>query len=192
MTHAAANPAVLFTMVGILPIAGSRSTGDEKSGDNGGMAAPYAQYVVGQNPVKVLRESLAAFAALQGQLTGDHWNRPVAPGRWTVRQVIVHTAQFEMILGNRVRCGVGVPDYVVQPVEQDYLIAEADAVDGPTGLAALVAVRSMNLVFAASLSEAQRRKTIHHPERGTIDVEDILTTLAGHGIHHLRQVLAVI
>ena len=156
------------------------------------MAAPYAQYVVEQTPVAVLRESLAAFTALQTRLTDDHWSRPVGPGRWTIRQVIVHAAQFEMILGNRVRCGVGVPDYVVQPVEQDYLIAEAETVDGPTALSALVAVRAMNLAFAASLSDADRRRTMYHPERGTIDVEDILTTLAGHGVHHLRQILAVI
>ena len=155
------------------------------------MNTQYAQYVGQRDPVDVLRESLDAYVALAGRLTLDIWNRPVAPGKWTIRQVVVHTAQFEMILGNRVRCGVGVPDYVVQPVEQDELIGEADAVDGPTALAVLIAVRRMNLAFAASLTSSQRKRTMAHPERGTIDVDDILTTLAGHGVHHLQQVEAV-
>ncbi len=58
-------------------------------------------------------------------------------------------------------------------------------------LAALIAVRRMNLAFAASLSSSQRKRTMRHPERGTIDVDDILTTLAGHGVHHLQQVAAI-
>jgi uncharacterized damage-inducible protein DinB len=155
------------------------------------MPTPYAQYVGQRNPIDVLRESLDAFQMLEARLSPAAWDRPVGLGKWTIGQVIVHVAQFEMILGNRVRCGAGVPDYVVQPVEQDFLIGEADAVDGPTALAALIAVRRMNLAFASSLTVEQRRTTIVHPERGTIDVEDILVTLAGHGVHHLAQVSAV-
>jgi uncharacterized damage-inducible protein DinB len=159
--------------------------------DNPWMSTPYAQYVGLRDPVDVLRESLGAYVSLSTRITPDTWNRPVAPGKWTVRQVIVHTAQFEMILGNRLRCGVGVPNYVVQPVEQDELIAEAESVDGPTALATLIAVRRMNLAFAASLTSSHRKRTMMHPERGTIDVDDILTTLAGHGVHHLQQVAAI-
>ena len=155
------------------------------------MPAPYAQYIGQRDPVDVLRESLDAYVTLAARLTLDVWNRPVGPGKWTVRQVIVHTAQFEMILGNRFRCGVGIRDYVVQPVEQDDLISEAQAVDGPTALAALIAVRRMNLAFASSLTPAQREQRMTHPERGTIDVDDVLTTLAGHGVHHWQQVAAV-
>jgi uncharacterized damage-inducible protein DinB len=152
------------------------------------MPTPYAEHVGSRDPIDVLRESLAAFRALETGLPLGAWDRAIAPGKWTVRQVVVHMAQFEMILGNRVRCGVGVPDYVVQPVEQDLLIAEADAVDGPTALQALIAVRRMNLAYASSLTHAQRRRTMQHPERGTIDVDDILVTLAGHGVHHLVQI----
>ena len=152
------------------------------------MPAPYAAYVGSRDPIDVLGESLEAFRSLEARLSPATWDRPVAPGKWTARQVVVHVAQFEMILGNRVRCGVGVPDYVVQPVEQDLLIAEAEAVDGPTALQALIAVRIMNLAFASSLTPSQRRRIVQHPERGAIDVEDILVTLAGHGVHHLKQV----
>jgi uncharacterized damage-inducible protein DinB len=152
------------------------------------MPTPYAQHVGSRDPIDVLRESLDAYQALAARLMPADWDRPIAPGKWTVRQVVVHVAQFEMILSNRVRCGVGIRDYVVQPIEQDLLIAEADVVDGPTALAALIAVRRMNLAFVSSLTSSQRRRTMEHPERGTIDVEDILVTMAGHGVHHLKQI----
>jgi hypothetical protein len=59
-------------------------------------------------------------------------------------------------------------------------------------MAALEAVRRMTLAFAGSLTPAQRQQRTRHAERGEIDVEDILVTLAGHGVHHLRQVQAVV
>ena len=46
---------------------------------------------------------------------------------------------------------------------------------------------SANLLFAEALSAEQRAKKVKHQERGVIDVEDILTTIAGHGVHHLKQ-----
>jgi hypothetical protein len=64
-------------------------------------------------------------------------------------------------------------------------------VDGPTAFAAFEGVRRMNLALAASLSPAQRATIVMHPERGEIDVNDLLVTLAGHGVHHLKQLESV-
>ena len=83
------------------------------------------------------------------------------------------------------------PDYVIQSFEQDLLMSEADVVEASTALAAFAAVRRMTLAFASSLTPAQRRQQTVHAERGTIDVDDILVTLAGHAVHHLRQLQAL-
>ena len=152
------------------------------------MATPYSEYVGDRDPVVVLRESFEAYRALDGAVRAEDWDTHVAPGKWTIRQVIVHVAQWEMILGLRLRFALGSPDYVIKPFEQDDLMGEADVVDGPTALAALQAVRRMTLTFVESLTPEQRRQRTRHAERGEIDVEDILVTLAGHGVHHLRQV----
>jgi len=92
-----------------------------------------------------------------------------------------------MIFGVRVRLGVGIPNYVVQPLDQDPLMHEADAVDPVTAFNCFEALRAMNLKLAASLRPEQRRAPVTHPERGQIDVNDLLTTLAGHSVHHLLQ-----
>lgn len=152
------------------------------------MPTPYGEYVAGRDPLDVLRESLEAYRSLGARLTAELWEQPVAPGKWTVRQVLVHVVQWEMILGLRLRFALASPDYVIQPFEQDPLMGEADVVDGPTALAAFEAVRKMTMAFASSLTPAQRQQRTVHAERGAIDVEDVLTTLAGHAVHHLRQV----
>lgn len=152
------------------------------------MPTPYEQHVGSRNPVDVLRESFDEYRGLMPKFTSTQWALPWQPGKWTAQQIMVHVMQWEMIMGTRVRLAVGDPHYVVQPADQDHLMGTEDrAVDGPTAYAAFEGMRRANIAFAAALSAEQRMKKVKHPERGEIDVEDLLVTLAGHGVHHLKQ-----
>lgn len=152
------------------------------------MPTPYETHVGGRNPVDVLRESYDEYRSLMPKFTSTQWSMPWQPGRWTAQQIMVHAMQWEMIMGVRLRLAVGVPRYEVQPADQDALMGTEDrAVDGPTAWAAFDGMRRANIAFAAALSAEQRMKKVRHPERGEIDVEDILITIAGHGVHHLKQ-----
>lgn len=152
------------------------------------MPTPYAEHVGHQDPVHVLRTSSDAYRALAARLTPAMWRTPWQPGKWTVQQIVLHVTQWEIIFCVRLRCGLGVPNFVVQPYDQDELMkAEEAVVDGPTAFAAFDGLRRMNLALAESLSPAQRKTCFRHAERGEIDVEDVLITMAGHGVHHLKQ-----
>lgn len=152
------------------------------------MAAPYSEHVGSQDPVVALRTSLAEYRALLPRIPAGRWSTPWAPGKWTLAQLMLHVTQWEMIFGLRVRCALSVPDYHIQPMDQDpFVDLESKAVDGPTAGAAFEAVRAMNLALAASLTPTERAITAQHPTRGLIDVNDLLFTLAGHPIHHFKQ-----
>jgi hypothetical protein len=156
------------------------------------MSTPYAEHLGHRDPVDVLRASLDEYHVLLPTLRQETWRQPWAPGKWTAAQVMLHVAQWEMFLGYRLRCAVALPEFTVQPLDQDpFVDVEARAVDGPTAADAFLAVRRMNLAFASALSVEQRRIRAHHPERGPIDVTDLLVTLAGHAVHHLPQLRAV-
>jgi len=154
-------------------------------------SSPYARYVGSLDAVGVLRTSLDDYRTVVPRLTAAEWATPYAPGKWTARQIMVHVAQWEMIFGMRVRLGLGVAGYMVQPIERDDLMREGDVVDGPTAWAAFEGARRMNLAFAQSLSDADRRRRVKHPEHGEIDVEYMLVTLAGHAVHHYLQLAAL-
>ena len=156
------------------------------------MPTPYAQYVGDRDPVDVLDSSLEDYRRTVANLPAATWQRPWSPGKWTVRQIIVHVAQWEQILGVRFRGGLLVPGYVAQPLNQDDLVREFEAVDGPTALAAFIGVRQMTLALARSLSAAELAQTFQHPERGTIDARDVLVTIAGHGVHHFKQIQDIV
>ena len=149
---------------------------------------PYADYVRGKDPLDVLRSTLDGYRQVFARNTADDWAAPWAPGKWTAHQLIVHVTQWELIFSTRVRMALAIPAYVVQPMEQDDLLnIEAPAVDVKTASAAFEAVRQMNIGLVGALTPAQRTKKITHPERGVIDIEDLLVTLAGHSAHHLQQ-----
>ena len=152
------------------------------------MPTPYKEHVGDRNPVDVLRDSHDEYRTVMSKFNSAEWSKPWQPGKWTAQQIMVHVMQWEMIMGVRLRLAVGSPDYTVQPADQDHLMGIEDRViDGPVAFATFDAVRKANLLFAEALSPAQRAKNVNHPERGVIDVEDILTTIAGHGVHHLNQ-----
>jgi uncharacterized damage-inducible protein DinB len=156
------------------------------------MPTPYAQYVGDRDPVDVLESSLADYRRTIAHLSPETWQQPWQPGKWTARQIMVHVSQWEQIFGVRFRGGLFIPGYVAQPWDQDQLVREFEAVDGPMAFRAFVAVREMNLALARSLSAAERAHRFQHPERGPIDVSDVLTTIAGHGVHHLEQIKGLV
>jgi hypothetical protein len=153
---------------------------------------PYAAHLDGRDPVEVLRLSLADYESLIATFTPALWATSYAPGKWTAQQLMVHVAQWELIFGVRVRCAAAMPNFVVQPLDQDpFMETEGAAVDGPTAWAAFRELRRMNIAFMSRLSSAQRKAKVRHPERGDIDVEDLMTTLAGHPVHHYKQLVTV-
>ena len=155
------------------------------------MPTPYADQVGDRDPVDVLGSSLSDYQQLTNRLTPAQWATPWAPGKWTAHQIVVHITQWEMIFGVRLRCGLSVPGYTVQPLDQDPFMFEAAAVDGPTAFRAFEGLRRMNLALARSLSPADRARPVQHSERGTIDIESLLLTLAGHPVHHYKQISAL-
>lgn len=153
------------------------------------MPTPYAEYVAGHDPVHILRNTLSRYQTMFARTTPEEWESPWAPGKWTRRQVLVHVVQWELIFCTRIRMAIAIPDYVVQPMEQDLLLdTEAPLIDVKTASAAFSGLRAMNIALVAGLPSGIRNKTVTHPERGTIDVNDLIVTLAGHAVHHLRQI----
>ena len=152
------------------------------------MSSPYSQYVGDQNPLELLNSSLEEYRDAAALLGNASWNTHWAPGKWTLREVMVHVAQWEMILGYRLVCGAATPGFVIQLADQDELMQRTDGVDGPTAFAAFEGARRKNIAVIQALSPADRAIPIQHPEYGALTLQDIVVQIAGHGIHHLRQI----
>ena len=152
------------------------------------MPTPYSQYVTGRDPVAVMAETIVRTRTAVAGFTPQDFERSHAPGKWNVREVLIHLAHGEIVFGSRVRFALTTDNYVVQPFDQDaWMTLDQKGLDGNAALALFSLSRAFNLGLFRNLSKEQRAKKITHPERGEIDVEDILVMTAGHELHHLAQ-----
>ena len=148
---------------------------------------PYGKYVEGMDPLTSLDETSARIESLLRGFTPAMFERSYAPGKWTARQLMTHLVHIEMAFSERIRFALMTPGYRVVPFDQDDWMKIENTIDGETAFAAHTALRRLNLQFFRSLTPAQRAHRFTHPERGEIDVNWILTALAGHDRHHLPQ-----
>jgi len=150
-------------------------------------ALPYADLVGAQDPLDLLASTPGRIAELVRGWDARRWSGTYAPGKWTAAQLVLHLAQDEIGLCNRIRLALTVEDYVVQPYDGARWVALESPTEPETALAAYLALRRLNLVLYERLTPDQRARPIPHPEMGEISIEWILRTLAGHDLHHLRH-----
>jgi hypothetical protein len=148
---------------------------------------PYADALGSLDPLAALAATPKKIQRLTAPWTKRQWERSYAPGKWSARRVLVHMAQMELALTARVRFALSQEGYVAQPIDQEaWRGADAHA-DGPTALDAYLALRRFNLALFKGLTPAQRKRTFTHPEYGPLTAMWVAAQLAGHDIHHLKQ-----
>jgi uncharacterized damage-inducible protein DinB len=140
-----------------------------------------------RDPLTALSETPDRIRELIGRMSTADFTRPVAPGKWNAREILVHLAHTEMVFGLRVRLALASDSYVVQPFDQDAFLAREPLLEAQAALAAYYAMRRWNLPLFRSLDAGDLAKTFLHPEHGRMTVGMIVAMLAGHELHHLPQ-----
>ena len=148
---------------------------------------PYTTDLADREPLDAMRDTTARIRALVGGWHPDQFERSYAPGKWNARQILTHLAQSEVALGYRARMAVTTPDYAAQSFDQDAWMARESATTGHDALDAFLGLAAMNMALFASLSDADRAVSLSHPEYGSLTVDWIVHQMAGHVIHHLKQ-----
>jgi len=148
---------------------------------------PYSNELGDRDPVAALRDTPDRIRALAGQWSPAQFERTYAPGKWSGRQILIHLAQTELALGNRARMALATSGYVAQAFDQDAWIARETRISGPEALDTFLALARMNVLFFEGLSIADRATGLSHPEYGALTIDWIIHQIAGHQVHHLRQ-----
>jgi hypothetical protein len=168
---------------------------------------PYTADLADREPISAMRETAARIRALVGDWRPDQFDRSYAPGKWDARQILTHLAQSEVALGYRARMAVTTPGYAAQSFDQDRWMAieargageagraggtdQKGGLSGHDALDAFLGLAAMNIALFASLSDADRAASLSHPEYGSLTVDWIIHQMAGHQIHHLKQLEAI-
>jgi|SRR5579872_6011571 len=150
-------------------------------------ANPYATDLAGRDPIAAYSETPRKIRAVTANWSAAQFERSYAPGKWPARKILIHLAQTELALGTRARMAASTPNYAAQSFNQDEWLAKEHTLGGREAVDAFVAIASMNRAFFEGLSTVDRTSTLNHPEYGVLTVQWILEQLAGHQIHHLKQ-----
>ena len=152
---------------------------------------PYAPDLGDREPLDALEFAPRDIQELLARAGQGVYARHLGPGKWTVAQLMLHLAQTELAFGMRFRLALTTPSYVVQPFDQDAWMAREPETDGAEALHLWLALRQVNLALFRSFSAEERALEFHHPELGDLTIWGYVETLAGHDLHHLKQVQAV-
>lgn len=148
---------------------------------------PYAAFVGDQDPGRLVREFPGKLNAVIAKLGVAGMGHSLAPGKWTVAEILCHLADCEIAFSFRWRQTLAEPDHTVQPFDQDHWATHYAAMSGEQALKTFLALRQWNCVLLDQLSSNDWERRVTHPERGEMTFLTLVETMAGHDLNHLRQ-----
>jgi len=152
---------------------------------------PYASYLGTRDPFQVLATTPGELKSLVAALGPEGAKLSLAPGKWSVREILAHLADNELAFGFRLRQALGDPHHVIQPYDQERWAARYAAYDAPSALATFTMTRDWNVKLLATVTPAELGKPLTHPERGAMTVQVLIETIAGHDLNHLGQIRTI-
>ena len=149
---------------------------------------PYASHLGAQDARAVIAATPGLLHQAACRLTPEQIEAPIAPGKWSVREIVAHVADCELVFSFRLRQTLAEDRPVIQPFNQDAWARRYAVYDLPSALELFRAGRGWNVKLIGGLSEADLARELTHPERGTMSFRVLLETMAGHDLNHLAQV----
>jgi hypothetical protein len=130
-------------------------------------------------------ETLRYFA-----LGEDDLARTYAPGKWPVRFILLHLADSETVLFDRIRRVLSEPRQVLWVYDQDAWAAGLDYSRVPLDMYRRIyeAVRSAMMYYASQYYEHKGHLEFVHSVTGVRTLKDEFDKVASHNEHHLAQI----
>jgi len=143
-----------------------------------------------REPVDVLRTTAAALPRAVAGLTDAEHARPEASGKWSVRQVVQHLADSDLVWAYRLRMVLAHDRPAITGYDQDLWATRLRYDESNMGeaLEEFAMLRRANLRLIDRLSPDDLTRVGVHAERGEESVAHMLRMYAGHDLLHLRQI----
>lgn len=120
---------------------------------------------------------------------GEEEDFVTAPGKWSIRQIIAHLADCELVYGHRMRQIVAEENPTLIAFDQDAWARNLDYAHRKPkqSLETFRRLRAENYELLKELPEAAFARSGNHTERGPITLEAIVEVGAQHVESHARQ-----
>jgi hypothetical protein len=153
---------------------------------------PYDAHLGDRDALEVIAATPRQLASLVDALAPESAERPPAPDKWSVREVLCHLADSEIVLAFRLRQTLAEDHHVIQPFDQDLWARNYGTYSIDEALAVFTAVRQWNIALIRRVIPQALSRTVTHPERGQMTFQTLIETMAGHSLGHLRQIERIV
>ena len=142
------------------------------------------------DPIPVLKETPALVRRAVAGLPEAALGRREAPGKWSVRHVLRHLADGEVVFAFRLRMILAHDRPTLPGYDQDAWADRLGYAEAPADLALddFETVRRSNVALLERCSAADLERVGLHAERGEESVARMARLYAGHDRLHLRQI----
>jgi hypothetical protein len=146
-----------------------------------------------QEALEVFRQGPAALEAAVAGATAEELSFSPAPGKWSIRQIVRHVADTEIVAGMRLRHIAAEDRPTLIPFNQDAWaeVLKYSESDVQEALESLRVQRRDTVKVLESLPEAAFARTGVHPERGERTLVAFVELFGKHVMTHAEQVKAI-
>jgi hypothetical protein len=150
----------------------------------------YRKALGDDDPVEAMAEAPDRLRRILRGLTEKQLATKPAPGKWSIKEILAHLADGEVILGSRYRL-IGAHDRPpIQSYDQDAFAAKLGPLNakGADLIDDFAMVRAANLGLLERLPKGAWDRVGLHSERGEESIRKLVYMYAGHDRHHIAQV----
>ena len=143
-----------------------------------------------RDPMDVLPRTPDAVREAIAGLSETQLSQRVAPGKWSMRHVVRHLADGDLVWGWRLRMVLAHDRPTITGYDQDLWADRLHYGEADVSLALddFSVLRRSNLRLLAAASAADMQRVGVHAERGEESVAHMIKMYAGHDLLHLAQV----
>ena len=137
-----------------------------------------------------LERLVRSLKALLVELEPVDLDAPESEGRWSIRDVIEHFTDGDVVLAYRTRMILAHDDPPIQGYDQELWVNALRRSRGTLeeSLEELACVRRRNVRLFRSLNSRELERSGWHDERGAESLDRLMRVYAGHDRRHLRQI----
>lgn len=150
--------------------------------------------LLGSNdPISVLGTTPDGLQRAVEDLTDRQLSQPEAPGKWSIRHVVWHLADADLVWGYRLRMVLAQDRPMLTGFDQDRWAERLRYDQAPVEMALeeFRVLRRSNLRLIAAATPDDLRRVGVHAERGEESVAHMIRLYAGHDLLHLRQLTRI-
>lgn len=124
---------------------------------------------------------------------GEEEDFVTAPGKWSVRQIIAHLADVELVLAMRMRLVAAEDNPTLTAMDQEAWARNLDYArrKPKQSLETFRRLRAENYELLKGLPEAVFDRQGTHTERGVMSLRQLVEDYSGHTENHARQMVEI-